>query len=324
MTIGPPGAVLAVDLGGTTMRAAVVDHEGHLVERCAAPTPHDERCPEALVALVSEVLERHPVAEAVIGVPGRVNYRTGQLEQAPNLPPGWTDALREDALGDVVGVPVNLANDADMAAVGEARFGAGHGFDDVVYVTVSTGVGAGVVLGGQLARGSRSLGEIGHTVIDRVAARREEPATVEELGSGRSLARSADAAGLDAEGADLVALVVDGDSRAQAVWDEAMHVAGLAVANLAHLFSPEVVVVGGGVGRSGDVVLAPVRELLAAFGPLGLREHISVVTAALGDDAGLIGAAGWRAATESAGDNPSGGLSPGSVGPGSGLPRPGR
>ena len=290
---GPP--VLAVDLGGTTMRAAIVDGTGRVLERCAAPTPHAAHGPDAVVTLAATVLERQPVASAVVGVPGRVHYGTGRLEYAPNLPASWTPSLTESALRDVLGVPVSLANDADMAAVGEAVFGAGRGFADVVYITISTGVGAGVMLGGRLVHGSCSLAEIGHTVIDRRALEESGPATVEELSSGTALARHVRALGLDVTGADLVALI-GRDERARAAWYEVAQAAGLAVANLAHLFAPDVVVVGGGVGRSGEVLLAPIRCVLALHGPRGLGADLPVVTAALGDDAGLVGAAGWLVA----------------------------
>jgi glucokinase len=290
---GPP--VLAVDLGGTTMRAAVVDAAGRMWERYKAPTPKDADGPDAVIALANSLLRGRAVSSAVIGVPGRVHYGTGRLEHAPNLPRSWAASLTEATLRDLLGVPVALANDADMAAVGEALFGAGQRFVDVVYVTISTGVGAGVVLDGHLLHGARSVAEIGHTVIDRIAARAWGPATVEELASGTALATHAAALGLDAIGAELVALI-DDDERARVVWAEAAEVAGLAVANLVHLFAPDVVVVGGGVGRTGERLLAPIRHALAVHGPSGLSEPVLVVSAALGDDAGLVGAAGWRAA----------------------------
>lgn len=288
--------VLAVDLGGTHMRAALVAPGGTLVEHQMVDTPRDDDCARALVALAAAVGGGQP-GRAVIGVPGRVDHQLGRAEQAPNLPPGWLEALRADTLSDALGLPVDLANDADLAAVGEAYAGAGRGVDDVAYVTISTGIGAGVVLGGRLLRGRRSAGELGHTVIDRQAAVAGEPATVELLGSGTALGRLARSRGLSAAGAELLALVRAGDPVARAVWDETIAAAALGVANLAQLLVPGIVVLGGGVGRQGEVVLAPVRAALAAFGPQGLPEPVQVATAALGDDAALVGAASWAAAT---------------------------
>jgi len=286
--------VLSVDLGGTRMRAAVVAPNGAVLRRRVEPTPQRTACPDALLALMAGFLETGGVAEAVVGVPGRVDYATGRLEHAPNLPPGWKPALSEERLSSVLAVPVALVNDADLASVGEARFGAGRHYRDVVYLTLSTGVGAGVVLDGRLVHGRRSLAEVGHTVIDREAAAAGQPATLEDLASGTALGRLAAEAGLDADGAAVVRLVEAGHPAARAVWDRVVAAAAIGVANLIHLYSPDVVVVGGGLGRVGSILLDPIRAHLARHGPRGLT--VDVVGAALGDDAGLAGAAGWREA----------------------------
>ncbi len=288
--------VLAVDLGGTNMRAAVVGADGEVQLRRSQPTPRHDTCPDALLGLVGEVLEDHPVRAAVIGVPGRIDHAEGALEYAPNLPSHWPEALREDLLATHLGVPVSLANDADLATVGEVFFGAGRGAADVVYVTVSTGVGAGVVLAGRLVRGRRSLAELGHTIIDLHSLADGRPATVEDRGSGTALGRLGAARGLPSSGAELSALVRDGDAAAIEVWEQVARVIGVAVANVAHLFTPEVVVLGGGMGRD-PALLASVRAGLADHGPRALQPPIEVRTAELGDGAGLVGAAGWARAT---------------------------
>jgi glucokinase len=233
----------------------------------------------------------------VVAVPGRVDYRSGRLEYAPNLPAQWTSMLQESFLESRLGVEVALANDADAAAVGEAYFGAGRDFDDVVYVTVSTGVGAGVVLSGRLMSGGRSAAEVGHTVIDRVAAAAGAPSTVEDLASSTALERSAIATGLPADGQRIVELVSGDDPRAVTIWHELVDALVVGVANLAHVFAPQVIVLGGGVGMNADLLLRPIRDHLEHEGPRELAEEIRVVTAALGDDAGLAGAAAWGDAT---------------------------
>ena len=285
--------ILAVDLGGTRTRAALVHRDGGILLRKAEPTPRDSPCPDALIMLVGGILEGADVEEAVIGVPGRVDYRSGTLEYAPNLPPGWAASLTEGNLTTILGVRVSLANDADLAAVGECRFGAGRGHADVVYITISTGIGAGVLLGGRLAHGRCSLAEAGHTVIDRTALAPSAAATLEGQGSGTALLRLAGEAGLDSPGTELVELVEADDPTAIRIWGSVVEAAGIGVANLAHLFSPEIVVVGGGVARAGELLLGPIRTALARLGPRGLPSPIEVVRAALGDDAGLVGAAGW-------------------------------
>jgi glucokinase len=296
----PAAWTLAVDLGGTKMRAAVVAPDGEITRKKVMATPRDAACPDALLDLVGDVSAGAGVTDAVIGVPGRVDHRAGRLEHAPNLPPHWPDELNERLLAEHLGLAVSLANDADLAAVGEAYFGAARSYADVVYVTISTGVGAGVLLGRSLVSGRRSLAEAGDTVIDRCAARRGEAASFEDLGSGTALARRAAEEGLPADGARIVELVHAGDPRAAKVWDELVAVIAIGVANLAVLFSPEAVVLGGGVGRNGDLLVPAVRSHLDVHGPAGLPAPIEVLVAELADDAGLTGAAAWRRATRAA------------------------
>lgn len=294
MNAAPP--VLAVDLGGTNMRAAVVERDGSIVARGQVPTPHDRLAVEPLVELCSAVRGDREVDHAVVALPGRVDYAAGALVRAPNLPADWVPELRADRFSRALGVPVSVVNDADAAAVGEAYFGAGRPAQDVAYVTVSTGVGAGVLVGGRVMTTHRSAGEIGHTVIDRQAAREGRPSTVEELGSGTALARAAAARGLHATGPEFDRLVDAGDPTALAVWTEAMFAVALGVVNLVQIATPEVVVIGGGMGRGGERVLAPIRDALARLGPEEAARP-EVRTAELGDDPGLVGAAAWRRAT---------------------------
>ncbi len=286
---------LAIDLGGTRMRAARVDATGQILAHKVVPTPRGDPEPGALLGLMREI--GVGVASAVVGVPGRVDHRVGGLDHAPNLPPTWAPFLTERALGAVLGVPVHLANDADLAAVGEAYFGAGAAYDDTVYVTLSTGVGAGVLLGRRLVRGRRSLAEVGHCVLDLSAAARGLPSTFEQLASGTSVARTAAWMGTPGDAARIVRLAAAGDALAQRVLDTAIQAACVGVRNLAFTFSPEVIILGGGFGLVGEVLWGPIRATLATHGPPGLPTPIVVTGAALGDAAGLVGAAAWRAAT---------------------------
>ncbi|CAN5763934.1 hypothetical protein BH23ACT1_BH23ACT1_11980 [soil metagenome] len=286
--------VLAVDLGGSSMRAARTSADGVVSRRQEVPTPGSADA-GPLLALVHEVLGSEPVRAAVIGVPGRVDYGAGVLEHAPNLPAGWIDELTEDRLGASLGLDVSLANDADLAAVGEAWFGAGRDHRDVAYLTVSTGVGAWVVTGGLRVHGRRSLAEVGHSIVDRRALE-SGWATVEDLGSGTALARLAQAARFEADGREVERRWRAGDPAATEVWEDVITVASVAAVNLAQLFTPDVIVVGGGVGLVGEAVLGPMRTLLAEWGPVGLPEPVEVVNAALGDDAALAGAAAWHRA----------------------------
>jgi len=289
------GAILAVDLGGTHMRCARVGAAGEISDRAVLATPHDGTGVGALHALVASVASCGPCERAVIGVPGRVDYRVGALEHAPNLPQAWLPDLTERALSTATGFDVALANDADLAAVGEAYFGAGRPYADVAYVTISTGVGAGVVLGGVLLHGRRSLAEVGHEVIalDRLPG---GPATFEDLASGTALHRAAVAAGVGALAQDVVTSAAAGNVAARDLWAAEVAAAGTGLANVAWVFSPEVIVVGGGLGLVGEPLLAPVRDAVGTMGPPAMRPPVAVVPAELGDDAALAGAAAWHRA----------------------------
>jgi glucokinase len=295
-----PDLILAADVGGTQMRAALVDADGVVLVRETAPTPADSDVPGALIDLIAGVgaaAGRSDVSHAVVGLPGAVDYKEDRLLSAPNLPHGWPDSLSADQLSEHLGLRVYVANDADMAAVGEASFGAGAGIDDVVaYLTVSTGIGAGVVDRGRLVRGRHSFGEFGHSVVDWRAWREGAPGTLEELASGSGMARQAREAGIghvDAQ-AVLEAALRD-DVEAHAIWEDAVTACAAGMCNLVMAFAPRAVIVGGGIGRQPEF-FDPLRELV-----LQRKEHrpteLSIVLSALGDDAGLAGAAAWVGAT---------------------------
>lgn len=296
-----PRVVLAADVGGTQMRAALVDALGSVVLRKNAPTPIDAEVPGALIELLADMGAApgyEEVSEAVVGLPGEVDYESGRLLWAPNLPESWPDSLSADLLSDHLGLHVAVANDADMAAVGEAVYGAGAGIDDVVaYVTVSTGIGAGIVNRGQLMRGRYSVGEVGHTVLDWRAWRAGAPSTLEELASGSGLVRQAREAGLGQMNAQAVlAAAREGDVSARTLWEDAVAACAAGVCNLVMAFAPTAVVIGGGIGRCPEF-FEPLREIV-----LQRDEHrptaLSVLLSSLGDDAGLVGAAAWTGATE--------------------------
>jgi glucokinase len=292
--------VLAADVGGTQMRAALVDAAGRVVSREAAPTPAHAHVPAALIELIARVGAKADgdVTDAVVGLPGAVDYETERLLWAPHLPDAWSNSLSATQLSDRIGIPVHVANDADMAAVGEAAFGAGAGIDDlVVYLTVSTGIGAGVVDRGRLLHARHSLGEVGHSVVDWRAWRAGEPGTLEELASGSGLARRAQEAGLGPLSAQAVLEVaLGGDATARSLWEDAVAACAAGVCNVAMAFAPRAVIMGGGIGRRPEF-FGPLRKIV-----LQRNEHrptdLSVLLSALGDDAGLAGAAAWSRALQ--------------------------
>ena len=282
---------VAIDLGGTHVRAALVDDDGRVIERIRRATPVDEPSPIVIAELAQKVAQGVVCDRAVIGLPGVIDHEAEVLVKAPNVPQSWIPMLTDAWLTERTGLSVSLANDADLAAVGEAAFGAGRGFRDVAYVTISTGIGAGIVLGDRLMRGRYSGGELGHTILSRTALAAGQPSTVEDLGSGRSIERRAKASGINARGADLAQLVRDGHEEATSIWYKAIESAAMGIVNLCWLVSPQVVVVGGGVGMNGDLVLPTIVRAIDDHGP-GIGP-VAVVNAGLGDDAALVGAAAW-------------------------------
>ena len=275
-------SILACDLGGTRLRAAVVGASGEVQSKQVVPTPPDD--PAALGQTLQSVLNtsRDAVVAAVVGVPGPVDYSRGEVLRLPNLS-AWEGKISEAGLGNELGLPVLLANDADLAALGEHRFGAGRGSTDMVYVTSSTGVGAGVVLNGRLLHGRLSLAEIGHTIIDR-----ETGETVEQLGSGTALRRLS-----GEDPASVTARAAAGDREAADQFTNVAADLALGVFNMAHLFSPEVIVIGGGMSEAGELLLGPVIDRLATCGAECPASRTKVLRATGGDDVGLKGAAAY-------------------------------
>ena len=248
---------------------------------------------------MQNVLDHSParaVEQVVVGIPGIVDYEQQGLQQAPNLPAHWEPMLTADWLQNQLGIPVCLANDADLAAVGEAWFGAARNYQDMIYVTVSTGVGGGAVLGGRLVKGRYSAGEIGHTLISRPFLGEDKPVTVESAGSGSAITQSAQRAGLVERDSALADMVRQGHSVATKIWDDAVDAISVGIVNMAWMLSPQIVVIGGGVGVNADLIIGRVHQALDRFGPTH-KQPIKVVGASLGDDAALVGAARWGEAT---------------------------
>jgi glucokinase len=286
--------VLALDIGATNLRCALVSRAGEVLAREAVPTPPPARLARTVADIARRVRDDRPASEAVIGVPGRVDYTLGALEWGRGQAPEWGETFSEERLGDLLRTRVFLANDADLATVGEARYGAARGHSDVVYLTISSGVGAGAFRAGRLFHGRTKLLEVALTIIALPAGDADEPVVLEDLASGHGLEATARRAGYPGSVEDIARAVRAGDPRAVALWRTSTQAVAAAAVNLAHLLLPEVIVLGGGVSRTGDLLLTPVRDWLARYGPSDLPAPIEVTLAALGDDAGLVGAAAWR------------------------------
>ncbi len=303
--------VLGIDIGGTKIASGLVDPEAgtlhgfRVVPAGAAdgPGPMIER----IVALARDVTGAAPAGARVtsvgIGCSGPLDPFRGLVQDPFNLP-GWHDVPLPAIVGDALGLPAILENDANAAALGEWRFGAGRGSSDMVYLTISTGVGGGVVSGGRLLRGKGgNAAELGQIVM--VPDGRSCPCggrgCLEAYAAGPALAaltaeaiRAGTPSSLDPDritGRDVVAGVVAGDPAATAVWDRSMFLLGLGIVTIVHAFDPALVVIGGGVANAGALLFDPVRRILAERGTPHLVRGVDIVPAALGAQVGVFGAA---------------------------------
>lgn len=298
--------VLAIDLGGTRLRLALFRERGAPPVRVArlATRPEEgfERVLDRIATAARELLGGEPMTRAALAAPGPLDPRSGVLLRPPNLR-GWpAEAPIGAALSERLGAPVVVDNDANVAALGEWRASAGRGVDDLVYFTVSTGIGGGIIVGGRLLHGVHGYaGELGHLMIeaDGPPCLCGGRGCLETLASGTAIARLARerlAAGEpsrltpDATAADVFAAAAAGDRLAASVVERAMWRLGIGVVNALHLFDPALVILGGGVTNAGRLVFDPVERAVARLAMPAFRQT-PVVRAALGDDAGLYGAA---------------------------------
>ena len=300
-----------VDVGGTKILGGVVDETGRVVERLRVESPATdvEAIEEAIAGLVRELAGRHELVAVGVGAAGYVDRERARVLIAPNL--AWRDIDLKAELEEQLDLRVVIENDANAAAWGEFRFGAGEDVDDLLLVTVGTGVGGGLVLDGALHRGAFGVAaEVGHlrVVPDGLRCGCGRRGCLEQYGSGSALERRArEAAGdeaarplLDREGGVPAAidgpviteLAREGDPFAVAQLAELGHWLGAGIASLVAVLDPAVIAVGGGVAEADELLLGPVREAFVEHLPG--REHRPVAEirkASLGNTAGLIGAA---------------------------------
>src|SRR3954454_7210285 len=295
--------VLGLDIGGTKLAAGVVDEEGVVHSFVVEPSRADEG-PEPTLdrlfelgrrAVTESPLEWHEIRAVGIGCGGPLDAQRGMLTAPPHLP-GWRNVPVNALARRAFRRPITLENDATAAAAAEHRWGAGAAVRNMVYLTISTGVGGGVVIDGSLYRGSMGHGGgLGDVTIDwhgrpcRGCGRR---GCLEAYVSGTSIAERAQEAGLEITGADEVAAGARaGDPIATAVWDETIEALACGLTSIVNLFEPELVVLGGGVTRSGDQLLRPVRERVRASSMQPAGNAADIVLSPLGDQVGVIGAA---------------------------------
>lgn len=314
------GPVLALDLGATNARAAVVTPDGAVYARHAGATPKADGRP-AVVDYCLELLRAAREAHGLAGgappvafgltAPGPVDPRRGAFIDPPNMGPEFFGFPIAPALGEALGLPWAMGKDTNVAILGERDFGAGEGSGDLVYFTISTGVGGAALLGGRPVVGPDLVaGELGHITIDMDGPRCGCGGIghVESFASGAGIAaRAREALETDADAPELrrmaaaiapepltaeqVSAAADlGDSTASLILERARRAVAVAVVSSVNVFGPDVVILGGAIALAwGERLIAPAREAVAESAFRIQADRAKIVQAALGDDVGLIG-----------------------------------
>jgi glucokinase len=305
------GEIIGVDLGGTKMLLGVLDPDSKVLwESREASTGQTEE--ELVELLIREIGEAHAAREGVagvgLGIPATIDHDKGIAVSAVNLP--LEDVPVRDLVRERTGLAAFVDNDATVAALAEHLYGAARGAENAVMLTIGTGIGGGLILGGEVYRGSTGAGaELGHTVIeaDGPPCQGNCPGRgcVETLASGTALGREGRtaaerepdsalgailAAGKTIDGKAVTEAALAGDATARSVFDLIGSRLGVALTSFANIFEPEVFVIGGGVIAAGDLLLEPARAEMIARALRPNRDQVRVVAARFGNDAGMLGA----------------------------------
>ena len=298
---------IVADVGGTNIRVAVFPtHDTQPVAIKKIRTVEQSQTPlDRLIGLIHQMWPKDGTVRAiVVAVPGFLDPTKGYIFVADNVP-GWIDLPIRDLLYAEFSIPVLIGNDANLAALGEWRFGAGVGYHNILYLTISTGIGGGVIIDDRLLLGQRGLAaEFGHVTVvpDGPKCNCGQRGHLEAVASGPAIARFVNEkitlgfpsslsgrANLTAK--DVAEAAIAGDPLAMRAVSQAGMYIGFALADFLHLLNPAIVILGGGVSTSGDIIIDPIRAALPErIMDHGYIDELIVTTAKLGDDAGLMGA----------------------------------
>lgn len=305
---------VGVDLGGTAIKVGICDQEGNLLQTYEGPT-ETEKGVDVVVDNIEKYI-RHIVdispysweklAGVGAGVAGFTNVREGIIILAPNI--GFRDVPIRSILEERLSKPVKIDNDANVAALGEAWSGAGRGVDNCVCYTLGTGVGGGIIVNGKLYQGASGMaGELGHISVvpdlEAIQCGCGKMGCLETVSSATGIIRMANEAverGVITSLAmvdkimakDVFDAAKNGDEVALRIVKRAAFYLGKSMAAVAAVLNPEVFIIGGGVSKAGDILFNELREVYAKYTPEPLQQGVSILPAELGNDAGIVGAAG--------------------------------
>ncbi len=307
---------IGIDIGGTAIKGGAVTSSGDVLTQRESPTANGSGLDSVIAQIATMVssmieslgLESGHVVGLGVGVPGLVDYRDGRVIDCANLP-GWENVQVAKLLGDRTGLRVSIENDANNAALAEAKIGAGRGSESMVLLTLGTGVGSGIVLGGSLWHGSdATAGELGHTIVQPGGRRCTcgQQGCLEVYASASATARRVVEAiqtgaksvlservhrGEPLNSADVVEAAKAGDAEGRQAWDESCRYLSIAAINLQHTLNPACIVLGGGMSAAGEFLLANVNRQCEDMMSSRLASLPDIRLAQLGNDAGFIGAA---------------------------------
>ncbi len=284
--------IVALDVGGTSIKGAILARDLERVATVRRPTPRGDAAVEAVLDTVDELVAQAEPAEAVgIAVPGIVDDERGVAVWAENI--GWRDVPFRELAERRTGLPVAVGHDVRAGGTAELRLGAARGTRNSLVMPIGTGIAAAMVIDGHLCVGNGYAGEIGHMAVGS-----DEPCVcggigcLEAVASGPAVARNyARRTGREANAGEVAALVARGDPDARAVWAETVAWLGTGLAVATALTAPEVIVIGGGLSRAGDLLLDPLIEDLDRRLTFHRRPRLTI--ASFADEAGCMGAGLW-------------------------------
>ncbi len=308
------GNRIGIDVGGTNVKIALVNDKGNIIYSNSIPTRAEmgyeytiNNMKDAIAELIKETKSDKKSIEGIgFGFPGQIDYKKGVVRLAPNIP-GWVEVPIAEIMEKEFGIPTRVDNDVRCAALGELNYGAGIGCENLICITVGTGIGSGLIINGKLVRGaSNAAGEIGHIKLDMhggplcgcgdrgcLEAFASGPSIVamaEEYIKGGKSTKYRELANPDITPYIVSEAAKQGDPVAKRIFTIVGEYIGIGLASVVNLLNPEKIIIGGGVAAAGDLLLNPIKENLIKRAMPIAGSAVEIVPAQLGNSAGVIGA----------------------------------